>query len=219
MLKCLTTMVSILTTCTLIGAVTAIMKSDWMRLLCVLKGLTPLHVAVLSHNAVVKEVRHMENPCSYMISELAKRRRRYVECVRTLMQMGASYGTKVSTSTSGYLLVELSAVKIVCNFFYFVILQLSLQYPWREQLVVVHITEQEFYPILLCRVVLIWHVFGFKVILVGFKSQFYLHHFKTNLSFRGGLSGAWSCYITQVPDMSLRILWFHQLQEVMQVLK
>ncbi|MEQ2310838.1 hypothetical protein AMECASPLE_013412 [Ameca splendens] len=57
-------------------------------------GLTPLHAAVLAHNAVVKEVRHLENPCPYMISELAHRRRRYVECVRTLMHMGASYGTK-----------------------------------------------------------------------------------------------------------------------------
>ncbi|MEQ2237794.1 hypothetical protein ILYODFUR_026700, partial [Ilyodon furcidens] len=57
-------------------------------------GLTPLHAAVLAHNAVVKEVRRLENPCSYMISELAHRRRRYVECVRTLMHMGASYGTK-----------------------------------------------------------------------------------------------------------------------------
>lgn len=62
--------------------------------MCNYDGLTPLHAAVLSHNAVVKELRHMENPCPYMISELAKRRRGYVECVRTLMHMGASYGTK-----------------------------------------------------------------------------------------------------------------------------
>ncbi|KAK5619258.1 hypothetical protein CRENBAI_018108 [Crenichthys baileyi] len=58
------------------------------------EGVTPLHAAVLAHNAVVKEVRHIENPCPYMISELAHRRRWYVECVRTLMHMGASYGTK-----------------------------------------------------------------------------------------------------------------------------
>ncbi|KAM4538293.1 NF-kappa-B inhibitor zeta isoform 2-T2 [Fundulus diaphanus] len=57
-------------------------------------GLTPLHAAVLSHNAVVREVRHLENPCPYMISDLAHRRHRYVECIRTLMHMGASYGTK-----------------------------------------------------------------------------------------------------------------------------
>uniref|UniRef100_A0A3Q2ZM49 Nuclear factor of kappa light polypeptide gene enhancer in B-cells inhibitor, zeta n=1 Tax=Kryptolebias marmoratus TaxID=37003 RepID=A0A3Q2ZM49_KRYMA len=55
-------------------------------------GLTPLHVAVLSHNAVVKEMRKLENPCSYMTSELAHKRRMYVECIRTLMHMGASYG-------------------------------------------------------------------------------------------------------------------------------
>ncbi|XP_017291946.1 NF-kappa-B inhibitor zeta [Kryptolebias marmoratus] len=57
-------------------------------------GLTPLHVAVLSHNAVVKEMRKLENPCSYMTSELAHKRRMYVECIRTLMHMGASYGSK-----------------------------------------------------------------------------------------------------------------------------
>ncbi|XP_037552740.1 NF-kappa-B inhibitor zeta-like [Nematolebias whitei] len=49
---------------------------------------------VLSHNALVKETRTLENPCSYMTSELAHKRRMYVECIRTLMHMGASYGTK-----------------------------------------------------------------------------------------------------------------------------
>uniref|UniRef100_A0A3Q2DIK8 NFKB inhibitor zeta n=1 Tax=Cyprinodon variegatus TaxID=28743 RepID=A0A3Q2DIK8_CYPVA len=57
-------------------------------------GLTPLHVAVLSHNAVVRELREMDNPCKYMISKLAHRKRSYVECIRILMFMGASYGTK-----------------------------------------------------------------------------------------------------------------------------
>ncbi|KAM4559635.1 NF-kappa-B inhibitor zeta isoform 2-T2 [Odontesthes bonariensis] len=57
-------------------------------------GLTPLHVAVLSHNAVVREMSRLENPCSYMTTELAQRRLVYVECIKTLMHMGASYGTK-----------------------------------------------------------------------------------------------------------------------------
>lgn len=38
------------------------------------------------------------------------------------------------------------------------------------QLVLVYISEEEFYP-LLSRVVLIWNVVAFKVILVGFKSK------------------------------------------------
>uniref|UniRef100_A0A3P9JRB4 Nuclear factor of kappa light polypeptide gene enhancer in B-cells inhibitor, zeta n=1 Tax=Oryzias latipes TaxID=8090 RepID=A0A3P9JRB4_ORYLA len=57
-------------------------------------GLTPLHVAVLSHNAVVKETRQLENPCSFMTSELAQRKHKYLECIKMLMLMGASYGTK-----------------------------------------------------------------------------------------------------------------------------
>ncbi|XP_054603651.1 NF-kappa-B inhibitor zeta isoform X3 [Nothobranchius furzeri] len=57
-------------------------------------GLTPLHVAVLSHNAVIREMRSMENPCSYMKSELTNKRFTYVKIIKILMQMGASYGTK-----------------------------------------------------------------------------------------------------------------------------
>ncbi|XP_038576764.1 NF-kappa-B inhibitor zeta [Micropterus salmoides] len=57
-------------------------------------GLTPLHTAILSHNAVIKELRSLENPCSYMAMELAQRRRMFVECIKTLLLMGASTGTK-----------------------------------------------------------------------------------------------------------------------------
>ncbi|XP_047432524.1 NF-kappa-B inhibitor zeta isoform X2 [Mugil cephalus] len=57
-------------------------------------GLTPLHLAVLAHNAVVKEMRCLENPCSYMTMELAQKKKRFEECVQTLLQMGASYATK-----------------------------------------------------------------------------------------------------------------------------
>ncbi|KAM6893938.1 NF-kappa-B inhibitor zeta-like [Xenentodon cancila] len=57
-------------------------------------GLTPLHAAVLSHNAVVKEMRLLENPCTYKIMELAQRRRVNVDCIKTLLHMGASYVTK-----------------------------------------------------------------------------------------------------------------------------
>ncbi|XP_061571745.1 NF-kappa-B inhibitor zeta [Cololabis saira] len=57
-------------------------------------GLTPLHAAVLSHNALVRETRLLENPCSYKIMEMARRRRIHVECLKTLLNMGASYVTK-----------------------------------------------------------------------------------------------------------------------------
>ncbi|XP_030610155.1 NF-kappa-B inhibitor zeta [Archocentrus centrarchus] len=57
-------------------------------------GLTPLHMAVLSHNAVIKEMRNLENPCSYMTMELGQRKHVYVECIKILLCMGASCGTK-----------------------------------------------------------------------------------------------------------------------------
>ncbi|KAF3688461.1 NF-kappa-B inhibitor zeta I-kappa-B-zeta [Channa argus] len=57
-------------------------------------GLTPLHAAVLSHNGVLKELRTLENPCTYMSMELAKRRHKYIECIKTLMLMGASCGKR-----------------------------------------------------------------------------------------------------------------------------
>ncbi|XP_026157175.1 NF-kappa-B inhibitor zeta isoform X2 [Mastacembelus armatus] len=57
-------------------------------------GLTPLHAAVLSHNAVVKESRNLEKPCSYMAKELAQKGLMYVECIKTLLLMGASYRTR-----------------------------------------------------------------------------------------------------------------------------
>ncbi|XP_026219513.1 NF-kappa-B inhibitor zeta [Anabas testudineus] len=57
-------------------------------------GLTPLHAAVMAHNAAIKEMRTLENPCSYMATELTQRRQMYVECIKTLLFMGASCGTK-----------------------------------------------------------------------------------------------------------------------------
>ncbi|KAM9334143.1 NF-kappa-B inhibitor zeta [Symphorus nematophorus] len=57
-------------------------------------GLTPLHRAVLSHNAVVKDLRTLENPCSYMTMELVRRKKIYVECINILLLMGAALGAK-----------------------------------------------------------------------------------------------------------------------------
>nr|XP_020476180.1 NF-kappa-B inhibitor zeta-like [Monopterus albus] len=56
-------------------------------------GLTPLHVAVSSHNAVVKELRTLEKPCLYEATKVEQRRRMYVECVKTFLLMGAACGT------------------------------------------------------------------------------------------------------------------------------
>ncbi|XP_037617687.1 NF-kappa-B inhibitor zeta [Sebastes umbrosus] len=57
-------------------------------------GLTALHAAVLSHNAAVKELRSLGNLCSYVAKELLQKRQMYVECIKTLLLMGASCGTK-----------------------------------------------------------------------------------------------------------------------------
>ncbi|XP_039998341.1 NF-kappa-B inhibitor zeta [Xiphias gladius] len=57
-------------------------------------GFTPLHAAILSHNAVIKELRCLENACSYMAMVLAQRRQMFVECIKTLLLMGASHRTK-----------------------------------------------------------------------------------------------------------------------------
>lgn len=61
-------------------------------------GFTPMHAAVLSHNAVVKELRSLENPCSYMAMELVQRRQMFDECIKTLLLMGASFGTRVTSN-------------------------------------------------------------------------------------------------------------------------
>lgn len=59
-------------------------------------GLTPLHTAVMSHNGAIKEQRCLENPCSYVTGEMVQKRRMFVECIKTLLIMGASYGAKVT---------------------------------------------------------------------------------------------------------------------------
>ncbi|KAM6958079.1 NF-kappa-B inhibitor zeta isoform 1-T2 [Tautogolabrus adspersus] len=57
-------------------------------------GHTPLHSAVLSHCAVVREQRHQDNSCSFTAMEQGRRRRSYIESIKTLLLMGASCGTK-----------------------------------------------------------------------------------------------------------------------------
>ncbi|XP_068575654.1 NF-kappa-B inhibitor zeta [Cebidichthys violaceus] len=57
-------------------------------------GFTPLHVAVLSHNAVVKELKSPGSLCFYKTKELVQKTQMSVECIKTLLLMGASCGTK-----------------------------------------------------------------------------------------------------------------------------
>lgn len=59
-------------------------------------GLTPLHVAVLSHNAVVQEMACHRTPPSGHIVALVQRMKLLGECINTLLLMGASIETKVS---------------------------------------------------------------------------------------------------------------------------
>ncbi|KAM8904584.1 NF-kappa-B inhibitor zeta [Spinachia spinachia] len=58
------------------------------------KGLTPLHAALLSHNAGVKALRTPAGLCSLRAKELLERKQRSLECVRTLLLMGATCGAK-----------------------------------------------------------------------------------------------------------------------------
>ncbi|XP_019957624.1 NF-kappa-B inhibitor zeta isoform X2 [Paralichthys olivaceus] len=57
-------------------------------------GLTPLHTAVLFHNKVIKELRPLESPCSYLVIELMQRKHMFIKCIQTLLLMGASLTTK-----------------------------------------------------------------------------------------------------------------------------
>lgn len=59
-------------------------------------GLTPLHAALLSHNAAVKELRSPAGLCSHRAQELLRGKQTYFECIRTLLLMGASCGAKVT---------------------------------------------------------------------------------------------------------------------------
>ncbi|KAM9454344.1 NF-kappa-B inhibitor zeta isoform 1-T1 [Clarias gariepinus] len=57
-------------------------------------GLTALHVAVLTHNAVVQELSRISAPQSPQTAALMQKRKLLGECISTLLVMGASYGTK-----------------------------------------------------------------------------------------------------------------------------
>lgn len=62
------------------------------------EGLTALHTATMSHNAVLKELWDQKYPCMDRKTELEQRRQTYANIVKSLLLMGASIGTKVSTT-------------------------------------------------------------------------------------------------------------------------
>ncbi|XP_034030806.1 NF-kappa-B inhibitor zeta [Thalassophryne amazonica] len=57
-------------------------------------GFTPLHTAILSHNVIVKELRSLDDPSSCMAVKLLQKKQTYSECVKMLLHMGASSGTR-----------------------------------------------------------------------------------------------------------------------------
>ncbi|KAG7268071.1 hypothetical protein CRUP_014932, partial [Coryphaenoides rupestris] len=68
---------------------------------CAEKGLTPLHMAVNSYNRLVRELRDLSTTCSLVAMELARRKRQYVDCVKTLLLMGARGNTALHAVCSG----------------------------------------------------------------------------------------------------------------------
>ncbi|KAG7315739.1 hypothetical protein KOW79_020605 [Hemibagrus wyckioides] len=58
------------------------------------EGLTALHMAVLTHNAVVQDLSRATAPQSPQTAALMQKRKLLGECINTLLLMGASYGTK-----------------------------------------------------------------------------------------------------------------------------
>lgn len=62
------------------------------------EGLTALHTATMSHNAVLKELWDQKFPCMDRKTELEQRRQTHADIVKSLLLMGASTGSKVSTA-------------------------------------------------------------------------------------------------------------------------
>ncbi|CAL8308055.1 unnamed protein product [Merluccius merluccius] len=58
------------------------------------EGLTPLHVAVISYNCLVRELRELSTVPTLIAMELTRRKQQYIDCVKTLLVMGAQCGRK-----------------------------------------------------------------------------------------------------------------------------
>ncbi|KAM8872613.1 NF-kappa-B inhibitor zeta [Synchiropus picturatus] len=82
------------------------------------EGLTPLHVAVTSHNHVVKQLRLQGNSCSRHRKELLRKKMTLSGCVQTLLNLGATCGTKELKSgrTSLHMAAEAANIELLCLF-------------------------------------------------------------------------------------------------------
>lgn len=58
-------------------------------------GLTPLHCAVVAHNAVVHELQRNQQPHSPEVQDLLLKNKSLVDTIKCLIQMGASVEAKV----------------------------------------------------------------------------------------------------------------------------
>lgn len=63
-------------------------------------GLTPLHCAVVAHNAVVHELQRNEQPHSPEVQELLLKNKSLVDTIKCLIQMGAAVEAKVNSQKS-----------------------------------------------------------------------------------------------------------------------
>lgn len=60
-------------------------------------GLTPLHCAVVAHNAVVHELQRNQQPHSPEVQELLLKNKSLVDTIKYLIQMGAAVEAKVNS--------------------------------------------------------------------------------------------------------------------------
>lgn len=58
-------------------------------------GLTPLHCAVLAHNAVVHDLQRSQQPHSPEVQDLLLKNKSLVDTIKCLIQMGAAVEAKV----------------------------------------------------------------------------------------------------------------------------
>lgn len=78
----------------------ALMGCLTAALLSLSPGLTPLHCAVVAHNAVVHELQRNQQPHSPEVQELLLKNKSLVDTIKCLIQMGAAVEAKVSSQGS-----------------------------------------------------------------------------------------------------------------------
>jgi hypothetical protein len=69
----------------------------WLPLYPFFLGLTPLHCAVVAHNAVVHELQRNRQSHSPEVQDLLLRNKSLVDTIKCLIQMGAAVEAKVTS--------------------------------------------------------------------------------------------------------------------------